>query len=77
VSGHQKKELWCAIAKDLWTLVGLQQAEHPLQETVGGPETLGTEDCRGPTGDGLPTRKGARRNLTPLMACILASQQPQ
>ncbi|KAJ1157592.1 hypothetical protein NDU88_010297 [Pleurodeles waltl] len=34
---------------------GLWQAEHPLSETVGGPETLGTKDRGGPTGDGLPT----------------------
>ncbi|KAJ1137676.1 hypothetical protein NDU88_004074 [Pleurodeles waltl] len=37
---------------------GLRQAEHPLLETVGGPETLGMEDHGGPAGDGLPMRKG-------------------
>ncbi|KAJ1115721.1 hypothetical protein NDU88_003943 [Pleurodeles waltl] len=36
---------------------GLQQAEHPLQETVGGPETLDMEDHGDPAGDGLPMRK--------------------
>ncbi|KAJ1114582.1 hypothetical protein NDU88_002817 [Pleurodeles waltl] len=39
---------------------GLWQVEHPLSQTVGGPETLGTEDSGGPARDGLPTRKGSR-----------------
>ncbi|KAJ1178283.1 hypothetical protein NDU88_003530 [Pleurodeles waltl] len=37
---------------------GLRQAEHPLSETVGGPETLGMEDGGDPAGDGLLMRKG-------------------
>ncbi|KAJ1099263.1 hypothetical protein NDU88_004366 [Pleurodeles waltl] len=44
---------------------GLRQAEHPLLETVGGPEQLGTEDGRGPAGDGLPMRKGCPLNPEP------------
>ncbi|KAJ1093481.1 hypothetical protein NDU88_006581 [Pleurodeles waltl] len=51
---------------------GLRQAEHPLSEKVGGPETLGTEDGGGPAGNGLPMRKGYPSNPDPLMARILA-----
>ncbi|KAJ1200205.1 hypothetical protein NDU88_004031 [Pleurodeles waltl] len=46
-------------------LGGLRQAEHPLLQTVGGPETLGMEDGRGPAGDGLPMRKGCLSNPDP------------
>ncbi|KAJ1099413.1 hypothetical protein NDU88_004514 [Pleurodeles waltl] len=56
---------------------GLRQAEHPLSETVGGPETLGTEDGRGAAGDGLPMRKGCPSNPDPLMGCILAVAYPE
>ncbi|KAJ1116234.1 hypothetical protein NDU88_004452 [Pleurodeles waltl] len=55
----------------------LWQAEHPLSETVGGPETLGTEDHGVPAGDGLPTRKGCPSDLTPLMARIMAVAYPE
>ncbi|KAJ1201358.1 hypothetical protein NDU88_005170 [Pleurodeles waltl] len=44
---------------------GLQLAEHPLQEAVGGPEALGQEDLRGPAGEGLPTRKGCPSDPDP------------
>ncbi|KAJ1141744.1 hypothetical protein NDU88_008072 [Pleurodeles waltl] len=56
---------------------GLLQAEHPLSETVGGPETLGTEDSGSPAGDGLPMRKGCLSNPDPLMACMLAVAYPE
>ncbi|KAJ1110270.1 hypothetical protein NDU88_007625 [Pleurodeles waltl] len=56
---------------------GLRQVEHPLSETMGGPETLGTEDGEGPAGDGLPTRNGCPSNPTPLMVCILAVAYPE
>ncbi|KAJ1207894.1 hypothetical protein NDU88_003284 [Pleurodeles waltl] len=55
---------------------GLQPADHPLHEPVGRPEALGQEDRGGPAGKGLPMRKGSRRTLTPLMACILAVAYP-
>ncbi|KAJ1116756.1 hypothetical protein NDU88_004962 [Pleurodeles waltl] len=64
VSTHQKKGLWQAIAKDSEP-GGLQPAEHPLQEVVGGPEALGQEDQRGPAGEGLPTRKGCPSDPDP------------
>ncbi|KAJ1123749.1 hypothetical protein NDU88_002216 [Pleurodeles waltl] len=44
---------------------GLWQAEHPLSQTVGGPDTLGMEDGGGPAGDGVPTRKGCPSNPDP------------
>ncbi|KAJ1108188.1 hypothetical protein NDU88_005570 [Pleurodeles waltl] len=44
---------------------GLRQAEHPLSQTVGGPETLGKEDGGGPAGDVLPSRKGCPLNPDP------------
>ncbi|KAJ1199309.1 hypothetical protein NDU88_003146 [Pleurodeles waltl] len=44
---------------------GLWQAEHPLSQTVGGPETLGKEDGRGPASDGLPKRMGFASNPEP------------
>ncbi|KAJ1105800.1 hypothetical protein NDU88_003204 [Pleurodeles waltl] len=59
VSAHQKKGIWRAIANDRW------QTEHPLSETVGGPETLGMEDGGGPAGDGLPTKKQCPLNPDP------------
>ncbi|KAJ1150668.1 hypothetical protein NDU88_003458 [Pleurodeles waltl] len=43
----------------------LRQAEHPLSETVGGPEILGKEDGGGPPEDGLPARKGCLSNPDP------------
>ncbi|KAJ1102656.1 hypothetical protein NDU88_000102 [Pleurodeles waltl] len=65
VSVHQKKGIWHAIAKGVWTLGGLWQAEHLLSETVGGTETLGMENRRGPAWDGLPTGKGCLSNPDP------------
>ncbi|KAJ1143499.1 hypothetical protein NDU88_009807 [Pleurodeles waltl] len=56
---------------------GLPEAEHPLSETVGGPEMLGMEDGGGPVGDGLPTRKGCPSNPDPQMACILVVAYPE
>ncbi|KAJ1117868.1 hypothetical protein NDU88_006064 [Pleurodeles waltl] len=56
---------------------GLWQAEHPLLETVGGPEMLGTEDGRGPAGDGFPMRNGCPSNPDPLMTRILAVAYPE
>ncbi|KAJ1090700.1 hypothetical protein NDU88_003829 [Pleurodeles waltl] len=56
---------------------GLWQAVHPLSQTVGGPETLDTEDGGGPPGDGLPMRKGCPSNPDPLMACTLAVAYPE
>ncbi|KAJ1170099.1 hypothetical protein NDU88_001980 [Pleurodeles waltl] len=44
---------------------GLRQAEHPLSETVGGPEPLNMENGGGPAVDGLPTRKGCLSNPDP------------
>ncbi|KAJ1155662.1 hypothetical protein NDU88_008391 [Pleurodeles waltl] len=44
---------------------GLRQLEHPLSETVRGPETLGMEDRGGPAGDGLPMRKWCPSNPDP------------
>ncbi|KAJ1099840.1 hypothetical protein NDU88_004935 [Pleurodeles waltl] len=68
---------------------GLQPAEHPLQEAVGGPAALGLEDLRGLAGEGLPTRKGCPSNpdppnvphsgsgITDLDGRLKAAQQPQ
>ncbi|KAJ1082758.1 hypothetical protein NDU88_002923 [Pleurodeles waltl] len=57
---------------------GVRQAEHPLSETVGGPETLGTEDGGGPAGYGLPTRKGCPSYPNPSpMARILVVAYPE
>ncbi|KAJ1099827.1 hypothetical protein NDU88_004922 [Pleurodeles waltl] len=60
VSAHQKKGIWRAIAKEVWTL-----AEHPLSQTMGGPETQGTDDCGGSAGDGLPMKKGCPLDPAP------------
>ncbi|KAJ1205897.1 hypothetical protein NDU88_001318 [Pleurodeles waltl] len=56
---------------------GLRQAKHPLLQKVGGPETLGKEDGRGPAGEGLPLRKVCPSNLTPLMFCTLVVAYPE
>ncbi|KAJ1173997.1 hypothetical protein NDU88_005821 [Pleurodeles waltl] len=58
VSAHQKKGIWHAIAKDVWTLGVYGRRSTALLEMVGGPEKLGTEDGGDPAG-------GARRTLTP------------
>ncbi|KAJ1091412.1 hypothetical protein NDU88_004538 [Pleurodeles waltl] len=55
---------------------GLQPAEHPLQEAVGGPAVLGKEDLRGPAGEVLPRGRGAHQALTPLMRRILVVVYP-
>ncbi|KAJ1099757.1 hypothetical protein NDU88_004855 [Pleurodeles waltl] len=41
---------------------GLHQVEHPLSQTLGGHEKLGTEDGGGPAWDGLQMRKGCPSN---------------
>ncbi|KAJ1214513.1 hypothetical protein NDU88_002131 [Pleurodeles waltl] len=69
---------------------GPQPTERPLSQEMGGPGTLGLEDCGGSAGAVLPEfGRDAHRTMTPLMACILvvayveldghyrAAQQPQ
>ncbi|KAJ1170066.1 hypothetical protein NDU88_001947 [Pleurodeles waltl] len=54
---HQKNNIWRAIAKDVRTLGGLLQTEHPLPEKMGGHSPLEQEDGGGSAGDGLPTSR--------------------
>ncbi|KAJ1172594.1 hypothetical protein NDU88_004439 [Pleurodeles waltl] len=65
VSAHQKKNIWRAIAKDVQTLGGLPQTEHPLPEKTGGHSPLEQEDSGGSAGDGLPTWEGCLSHHDP------------
>ncbi|KAJ1082353.1 hypothetical protein NDU88_002521 [Pleurodeles waltl] len=76
VSAHQKKGLWSAITKDVWILESIAGGA-PTAGTVGGPETLGPEDCGGSAGDGIPTREGCTSEPDPLTARILAEADPE
>ncbi|KAJ1154876.1 hypothetical protein NDU88_007619 [Pleurodeles waltl] len=44
---------------------GLRQAEHPLSQTVGGPETLGKKMAEAQLGTASQRERGACRTLTP------------
>ncbi|KAJ1157333.1 hypothetical protein NDU88_010047, partial [Pleurodeles waltl] len=72
---------------------GPQPAERPLSEQVGGPKTLGLEDCGGPAGAVLSTCLGYLSDNDPpsppvtarilglaypeLDGCLRAAHQPQ
>ncbi|KAJ1166408.1 hypothetical protein NDU88_006812 [Pleurodeles waltl] len=77
VSVHQKKGIWCTIAKEVWTLgVYGRRSTHcrkqweDLRRWVGktAEAQLGMVSQRG---------RGACRTLIPLMACILAVAYPE
>ncbi|KAJ1201581.1 hypothetical protein NDU88_005389 [Pleurodeles waltl] len=55
---------------------GPSLAEHPLQETVGGPETLGRKTTEAQLWTASQQGRGARRILTLLTACILVVAYP-
>ncbi|KAJ1127201.1 hypothetical protein NDU88_005604 [Pleurodeles waltl] len=76
VSTHQKKGIWRAISKDVRTLgVYGRRSAHCRKRKDMRPWAWKTAEAQ--LGMASQQGRGARRTLTPLMACILAVAYPE
>ncbi|KAJ1193259.1 hypothetical protein NDU88_002560 [Pleurodeles waltl] len=77
ISIHQKKGIWCAIAKDVRTLGVYGRRSTHCQKWWGDLRRWARKTAEAHLGMASQRGRGARRTLTPLMARILAVAYPE
>ncbi|KAJ1163826.1 hypothetical protein NDU88_004278 [Pleurodeles waltl] len=77
VSTHQKEGLWCAIDKDVRTLGVHSRQSTNCRKRWEDLRRWAQKTAEGQLGMASQQGRGARRSLTPLIACILAVAYPE
>ncbi|KAJ1203535.1 hypothetical protein NDU88_007320 [Pleurodeles waltl] len=77
VSTHQKKGIWCAIAKDVRTLGGFDRRSTHCHKRWEDLRRWAKKTAEAQLGMASQQGRGARQTLTPLMVRILAVAYPE
>ncbi|KAJ1191285.1 hypothetical protein NDU88_000601 [Pleurodeles waltl] len=77
VSAHQKKDIWCAIAKDVWTLGVHHRRSTHCRKRWEDLRRWSKKMAEAQLGMASQRGRGARRTMTPLMFRILAVAYPE
>ncbi|KAJ1150420.1 hypothetical protein NDU88_003212 [Pleurodeles waltl] len=77
VSAHQKKDIWRAIAKDVWTLGVHQRRGTHCRKRWEDIRRWSKKTAEAQLGMASQRGRGARRPMTPLMFRILAVAYPE
>ncbi|KAJ1099302.1 hypothetical protein NDU88_004404 [Pleurodeles waltl] len=77
VSAHQKKDIWRAIAKDIWTLGVYHRRSIHCRKRWEDIRRWSKKTAEAELGMASQRGRGARRTMTPLMFRILAVAYPE